>query len=119
MPSATSLPTLPSSAGPVRTDAGPDRGGLFGWWQQGDARAHRAFMAASLGWILDAFDVMLYSLVLASLMRDLHLTKTEGGLLNSVTLVASAAGGLVFGVIADRYGRKRALMGSALMYSIF
>jgi MFS family permease len=103
----------------VKTEARAAGGRLFGWWQEGDPRAHRAFLAASFGWMLDAFDVMLYSLVLASLMRDLHLTKTEGGLLNSITLVASAAGGLIFGMIADRYGRKRALMGSVLMYSIF
>ena len=94
-------------------------GRLFGWWREGDQRAHRTFIAAAVGWMLDAFDVMLYSLVLASLMRDLNLTKAQGGLLNSVTLIASAAGGIVFGVIADRYGRKRALMGSVLMYSIF
>jgi MFS family permease len=93
--------------------------GLLGWWREADARAQRAFVAASLGWMLDAFDVMLYSLLLASLMRDLNLTKGEGGALNSVTLVAGAAGGLLFGGIADRYGRKRALMGSVLLYSIF
>jgi hypothetical protein len=98
---------------------GSAQGRFFGWWREGDSRAHRAFIAASVGWMLDAFDVMLYSLVLASLMQDLNLTKAEGGLLNSVTLIASAAGGLLFGVIADRYGRKRALMGSVLMYSIF
>jgi len=93
--------------------------GLFGWWHEGDRRARVAFLAASFGWMLDAFDVMLYSLVLASLMRDLHLSKAQGGLLNSVTLVSSAAGGVLFGLLADRYGRKRALMGSVLLYSIF
>jgi MFS family permease len=93
--------------------------GLFGWWRDGDRRAHIAFLAASFGWMLDAFDVMLYSLVLASLMRDLHLSKAEGGLLNSLTLISSAAGGVGFGLLADRYGRKRALMGSVLLYSIF
>src|ERR687890_10202 len=36
-----------------------------------------------------------------------------------MTLLASAAGGLVFGVVADRYGRTRALMGSILIYSVF
>jgi MFS family permease len=93
--------------------------GLLGWWREGDRRAHLAFVAASFGWMLDAFDVMLYSLVLASLMRDLGLTKVQGGLLNSLTLVSSAAGGVIFGLLADRYGRKRALMGSVLLYSIF
>ena len=32
---------------------------LFGWWHEADLRARRAFMAASLGWMLDSFDVML------------------------------------------------------------
>ena len=76
-------------------------------------------MAASLGWMLDAFDVMLFSLLLASIMADLNLTKDQGGALGSITLIAAAAGGLIFGVFADRYGRKRALMASILLYSIF
>ena len=92
---------------------------LFGWWQSADAPARRAFVAASLGWMLDAFDVMLFSLLLASIMADLNLTKEQGGALGSITLVAAAAGGLIFGVFADRYGRKRALMASVLLYSIF
>jgi MFS family permease len=94
-------------------------GAVFSWWYEGDRRAHVAFIAASFGWMLDAFDVMLYSLVLASLMRDLHLTKAQGGLLNSLTLIASAGGGVMFGLLADRYGRKRALMGSVLLSSLF
>ncbi len=93
--------------------------GLFGWWRAADAAAHRALVAASLGWMLDAFDVMLYSMVLAALMGDLGITKGEAGFLGSVTLLASAAGGLIFGVVADRAGRTRALMGSVLLYSIF
>jgi len=92
---------------------------LFGWWRSADERAHRAFIAASLGWMLDAFDVMLFSLLLASIMADLNLTKEQGGALGSITLIAAAVGGLVFGVFADRYGRKRALMASVLLYSIF
>jgi MFS family permease len=105
--------TLPASI------ADRTHSGFIGWWHEADARAQRAFVAASLGWMLDAFDIMLYSLVLASLMHDLNLSKGEGGVLSSVTLVGGAAGGLLFGGIADRYGRKRALMGSVLLYSIF
>ena len=95
------------------------RDGVFGWWRAADARAHRALLAASLGWMLDAFDVMLYAMVLTAVMADLGLTKSQAGLLGSVTLVAAAAGGIVFGFIADRHGRTRALMGSVLLYSIF
>lgn len=92
---------------------------LFSWWHAGSPEARRALVAASLGWMLDSFDVMLYALVLASIMPDLGLTKDMAGALGSVTLLASAAGGLFFGVVADRYGRTRALMASVLIYSIF
>ncbi|MGE5816305.1 MAG: MFS transporter [Acidobacteriota bacterium] len=90
-----------------------------GWWASAPPAAKRALVAAGLGWMLDAFDVMLWALVLAALITDLGIAKATAGLLGSVTLVASAAGGLLFGIIADRYGRTRALMGSILIYSVF
>lgn len=78
----------------------------------------RTLVAAALGWMLDAFDAMLYALVLTHVMRDLGMTKGTGGLLNSLTLLASGIGGVAFGFIADRLGRKRALMLSILTYSV-
>jgi len=63
-------------------------------------------------------DVMLYSFVLTYLMSEFGMSKSTGGLLNSLTLAASAIGGLLFGVLADRIGRTRALMASILVYSI-
>ena len=95
------------------------RPGHFEWWRQSTPEARRALAAASLGWMLDSFDVMLYALVLASLILDLGISKQTAGVLGSITLLAAAAGGLVFGVIADRYGRVRALIGSVLIYAVF
>lgn len=92
---------------------------MFQWWREGDARARRSLVAASLGWMLDSFDVMLYALVVQGVMADLSIDAGMGGQLQSYTLFASAAGGLMFGVIADRFGRTRALILSVLMYSIF
>ena len=89
------------------------------WLTRAPVGARRALVAASLGWMLDSFDVMLYSLVLASLLMDMHLTKASAGVLGSVTLIAAAVGGLVFGVVADRFGRTRALMASVLVYAVF
>ena len=93
--------------------------GVFGWWRAAAPPARRALVAASLGWALDAFDVMLFSLTLASVIAELGLTKTQAGALGSVTLLGGAVGGLVFGHVADRFGRTRALMASVLLYSIF
>jgi MFS family permease len=92
---------------------------LFGWLAEAPAASRRALLAASLGWMLDSFDLVLYALVLPSIMVDLHLTKTLAGLLGSVTLVAGAVGGILFGIAADRWGRTRALIGSILLYSVF
>jgi len=78
----------------------------------------KSLIAGSLGWMLDAMDVMLYSFVLTYLMHDLAMDRSTGGFLITVTLVASAVGGLLFGVIADRIGRTRALMVAILVYSI-
>jgi MFS family permease len=96
-------------------------GGLLGWWRDADLRARRAFIAASLGWMLDSFDVMLYAIVLAALIEDptLRLSLDMAGVLGSITLLAAAVGGVAFGVIADRIGRKGALMAAVLIYSIF
>ena len=69
--------------------------------------------------MLDAFDVMLYSIVLATLMREFGMGKATAGLLNTLTLVASAIGSLIFGLLADRAGRRRMLSASILLYSIF
>ena len=92
---------------------------MLAFWTDAPAEARRALVAASLGWMLDSFDVMLYALVLAALIADLGMSTTTAGLLGSLTLVASAVGGLLFGVLADRYGRTRALVWSVLIYSIF
>src|ERR1700680_741340 len=78
----------------------------------------RTLLAAAMGWALDAFDAMLYSLVLTQLMRDFGMSKTTSGLLGTLTLLASGIGGVAFGFLADRIGRKRALMLSILTYSV-
>jgi MFS family permease len=97
----------------------PQDSGLFGWWRVAPKPARRALVAASMGWALDAFDVMLFSLTLAAVIKDLGLTKTQAGALGSITLLGGAIGGLVFGHVADRFGRTRALMASVLIYSVF
>jgi MFS family permease len=78
----------------------------------------RTLIAAALGWALDAFDVMLYALVLAYVMRDLGMSKAVAGSLGTLTLLASGIGGVMFGFIADRIGRTKALMLSILTYSV-
>ena len=89
------------------------------WWREGTPAGRQAVVAAGLGWMLDAFDVTLFALVLPALRKDLGLSTAAGGALGSVALLAAAAGGVGFGWIADRFGRTRALMASIMLYSVF
>lgn len=91
---------------------------LFAGFSEITPTQRKTLTAAALGWALDAFDVMLYALVLTHVMRDLSMTKATAGVLATLTLLASGIGGLLFGFIADRAGRKRALMLSILTYSV-
>src|SRR5512147_889057 len=88
------------------------------FWSQVTPAQRRTLIAAALGWMLDGFDVMLYSTAVSYVMLDLGMSKPVAGLLNTLTLVASGLGGLLFGFLADRMGRKRALMLSILTYSV-
>lgn len=106
-------------AATIDSEAPPLPPGLLGWWRAGTLQGRRAFIAASMAWGLDAFDVMLFSLTLPDVIRDLGLTKTQAGALGSVTLLGGAAGGLVFGHLADRFGRTKAMMAAILIYSVF
>src|SRR5438105_8128715 len=78
----------------------------------------RTLTAAALGWMLDAFDVMLFALVISAIVADFGVSKARAGQLATLTLLASGIGGLLFGWIADRIGRRRALMLSILTYSL-
>ncbi len=92
---------------------------MFGWWKEGTPQARKALIASGLGWMLDGFDVTLFAMALPALRADLGLTAAEGGALGSAMLIGAAAGGILFGLFADRYGRTRALILSVATYSIF
>jgi MFS family permease len=89
------------------------------FWTSAEPPARRSLVAASLGWMLDSFDVNLYALVLPAVMISLSLDAGTAGSMQSLTLLAAAAGGLIFGVVADRFGRVRALTLSVIIYSVF
>jgi MFS family permease len=101
-----------SSASPAASS------GLFSFPRDTTPAERQTLVAGGLGWMLDAMDVMLYSLVIAFLIREFAMDTRTAGFLNSLTLVASAIGGLIFGWIADRIGRTRALMASIGLYSV-
>jgi MFS family permease len=89
------------------------------WYRAVTPLQWRTLAAAGLGWLLDAMDVMLYAFALNAIRAEFSLSAAAAGALASVTLLTSALGGIVFGVLADRAGRARALAWSILAYSVF
>ncbi|WP_292177691.1 MFS transporter [Mesorhizobium sp.] len=88
------------------------------WYQMLDRNARRAFWTSFAGFSLDAMDVQLYAFVLPVLLTAWGLSHTEAGLLASATLVSSAAGGWITGLLADRIGRIRVLKVTILWLAI-
>ncbi|MGB6595678.1 MAG: MFS transporter, partial [Candidatus Acidiferrum sp.] len=89
----------------------------FDWLRDASGSERKSLIAGGLGWMLDAMDVSLYALVLAVLVGAFGMDTKTAGILSSVTLVASAIGGFLFGLLADRIGRVRSLMASILVYA--
>lgn len=82
----------------------------------GDQR--NAFMASFLGWTMDAFDYFLVVLVYADIATTFHHTKTDVAFLTTVTLAMRPVGALLFGLWADRVGRRVPLMVDVSFYSV-
>jgi MFS family permease len=77
----------------------------------------RVIVAATLGWALDAFDFTLFLFALPELQKELGFDKSYSGLIVAATLICSAVGGVLFGVLADRFGRARMLAVTIVVYS--
>jgi MFS family permease len=103
---------------PILTAPPARKGRGLSWPQRVTLTERRTLLAGGLGWMLDAMDVMLLAMVLDNVMADFHISKAIAGLVSSYSLVASALGGVLFGFLADRIGRTRALMASILVYSL-
>src|SRR5438045_6164509 len=76
-----------------------------------------AFLAAFLGWTMDAFDYFLVVLVYAEIAHDFGTSLTKMAFLTTVTLLMRPVGALLFGLWADRRGRRIPLMVCVTFYS--
>ncbi len=77
-----------------------------------------SFLAALLGWTMDAFDYFLVVVVYAEIAADFHTSLTKMAFLTTVTLVMRPVGALIFGLWTDRVGRRLPLMVDVCFYSI-
>lgn len=70
------------------------------------------------GFLLDAMDVLLYVFAIQTIRSEFGLNNAQAGLVASVTLITSAAGGIVCGLLSDRIGRRQTLIYTILIYSL-
>ena len=69
-----------------------------------------AVVAGFAGWLLDAFDFFLITFCLTAIAREFHKSDAAAALLITATMACRPLGGFLFGLLADRYGRRRPLM---------
>ena len=81
--------------------------------------AARALIASVLGYAMDGFDLLILGFMLPAIAADLHLSSTQAGSLVTWTLVGAVAGGVIFGVLSDHFGRVRMLTWTILIFAVF
>src|SRR5258706_2369483 len=79
---------------------------------------HHAVLAGFLGWTLDAFDFFIVVFLFDTLARQFGVTKKEIVLTTTATLAMRPIGALLFGLLADRYGRRIPLMANVIYFSV-
>lgn len=78
----------------------------------------RVWLIAFAGWMFDFYDLVLFSFLLIPIGKDLHLSETQEALLLGVALGGSGLGGILFGYLSDRVGRKTVMTWTILLYSL-
>src|SRR6516225_2232437 len=80
--------------------------------------SYHAVLAGFLGWTLDAFDFFVVTFLFDTLAHQFGVTKKEIVLTTTATLAMRPVGALVFGLLADRYGRRIPLMANVIYFSV-
>lgn len=88
------------------------------WWKEPTRAQWMTFLAAWLGWILDAFDFMIFLVVMPEIAKEFGQSMTNTAGVIALTLLLRLAGGYFAGSMADRWGRKLPLMISIVGFAV-
>jgi len=102
-----------------REPATDDRTQPPAWWREPTRAQWAAFLAAWVGWVLDAFDFTIYLLVVPELTKEFGVSATAAMGSLTLTLLVRLLGGVAAGWLADRYGRKLPLMLAMIWFAVF
>jgi MFS family permease len=84
-----------------------------------ESYAKKALIGSTIGYAMDGFDLLILGFMLSAIAAELHLTPAQSGSLVTWTLVGAVAGGVLFGILSDYYGRVRVLTWTILLFAVF
>ncbi len=79
---------------------------------------YKIFGLSWAGWIFDFYDLILFTFLIIPIGIELHLSNLMLSYALSASIIAAAFGGVIFGVLSDKYGRKTVLQLTIIIYSI-
>ncbi|GAB3629069.1 MFS transporter [Pandoraea terrae] len=94
-------------------------GSLIAWYGEATSRQKRAFWSCKVGYMLDGMDTQMLSFVIPTLVATWGISLADAGFIGTLTLLASALGGWVAGILSDRIGRVRTLQLTVLWFAVF
>lgn len=91
---------------------------LLSEYERPERKHHEILFMSWVGWVFDFYDLILYTFLVIPIGKELHLSNLSLSYILGASLAATAVGGVIFGILADHYGRKPALQWTILTYSL-
>ena len=83
-----------------------------------DKNHYRIFALSWAGWVFDFYDLVLFTFLISQLQSSLNFSAEMLALCLGISLFATGLGGIIFGALGDKYGRKKVLQWTIIVYSI-
>jgi len=84
--------------------------------ESGSEHRWKVLWATFTTYLYDSYDLIILAIAMPVLLKTLNISLSEGGLLGSATMIGAALGGIIFGMVAENYGRRRALIIALLWF---
>lgn len=92
---------------------------MFEWYRKGTRDEKRTFWSCYFGWALDSYNTQIFSFLVPTLIATWSLTKGAAGAIGTASLISTAIGGWLAGVLSDRIGRVKVLMLTVVWFTGF